>query len=55
MRPVWPPASDHLLTGLCVCCSIATELHLKRLVIGGIDRVYELGRVFRNEVHIWGQ
>jgi len=28
---------------------IATELHLKRLIIGGFDRVYELGRIFRNE------
>jgi lysyl-tRNA synthetase class 2 len=28
---------------------IATELHLKRLVIGGFPRVYELGRIFRNE------
>ncbi len=28
---------------------IALELHLKRLIIGGFDRVYELGRIFRNE------
>ena len=28
---------------------IATELYLKRLIIGGFDKVYELGRVFRNE------
>ncbi|MFC1938332.1 lysine--tRNA ligase [Chloroflexota bacterium] len=28
---------------------IALELHLKRLIIGGFDKVYELGRVFRNE------
>ena len=28
---------------------IATELHLKQLVVGGMHRVFELGRVFRNE------
>lgn len=28
---------------------IATELHLKRLIVGGMERVYEMGRIFRNE------
>ncbi len=28
---------------------IATELHLKRLIVGGFERVFELGRIFRNE------
>jgi len=28
---------------------IATELHLKRLIVGGLEQVYEIGRIFRNE------
>ncbi|HEY9754211.1 MAG TPA: lysine--tRNA ligase [Oculatellaceae cyanobacterium] len=28
---------------------IATELHLKRMIVGGFERVYEIGRIFRNE------
>jgi lysyl-tRNA synthetase, class II len=32
---------------------ISLELHLKRLIIGGFDRVYELGRIFRNEGVSW--
>jgi len=27
---------------------IATELHLKRLIVGGFEKVFELGRIFRN-------
>ena len=39
----------HNALGMQLTLRIATELHLKRLVVGGFERVYELGRVFRNE------
>ncbi len=32
---------------------VATELHLKRLIVGGFDKVYEIGRIFRNEGLSW--
>ena len=39
----------HNALGMDLTMRIATELHLKRLVVGGFERVYEMGRVFRNE------
>ena len=44
-----PFATHHHALGEDLYLRIALELHLKRLIIGGFDRVYELGRVFRNE------
>jgi lysyl-tRNA synthetase class 2 len=37
------------LSGLPLYLRIAEELHLKRLIVGGFERVYEIGKVFRNE------
>lgn len=44
-----PFVTHHNALGIDLYLRIATELHLKRLVVGGMDKVFELGRVFRNE------
>ena len=44
-----PFITHHNAQNMDMYMRIALELHLKRLIVGGFDRVYEIGRVFRNE------
>lgn len=44
-----PFITHHNALNIPMYLRIALELHLKRLVVGGFERVYEMGRVFRNE------
>ncbi len=44
-----PFVTFHNATDMNMYLRIATELHLKRLIVGGFEKVFELGRIFRNE------
>lgn len=44
-----PFITHHNALDIDMYMRIATELHLKRLIVGGMERVYEMGRIFRNE------
>ncbi|BAU26163.1 lysyl-tRNA synthetase class II [Aneurinibacillus soli] len=44
-----PFVTHHNALDMKLYMRIATELHLKRLIVGGLEKVYEIGRIFRNE------
>ncbi|MDI3328268.1 MAG: lysine--tRNA ligase, partial [Alicyclobacillaceae bacterium] len=44
-----PFVTHHNALDMPLYMRIALELHLKRLIVGGLERVYEIGRIFRNE------
>ena len=44
-----PFITHHNTLDIDMYLRIATELHLKRLIVGGFEKVYEMGRIFRNE------
>ena len=44
-----PFITHHNALDMKLYMRIATELHLKRLIVGGLEKVYEIGRIFRNE------
>lgn len=44
-----PFITHHNTLDMDLYLRIATELHLKRLIVGGFEKIYEIGRVFRNE------
>ncbi len=44
-----PFITHHNALDMTLYMRIAIELHLKRLIVGGLEKVYEIGRVFRNE------
>jgi lysyl-tRNA synthetase class 2 len=44
-----PFVTHHNTLDIDMYLRIATELYLKRLIVGGLEKVYEMGRIFRNE------
>lgn len=44
-----PFMTHHNTLDMDLYMRIATELHLKRLIVGGLEKVYEIGRIYRNE------